>query len=212
MPRKTLALISGLVLVTVVLFIVALKAGQNQTVPNTTPKTVVQAKPTIPAHSVLAIAPNPLTVAPGQQGKADVTIDTGENNVNAVQLEIGYDPTMLTNVKVTAGTLIANPAVLIDRDVPTKGRYTYAFGITPNGKAFKGTGVVATITFTTKPGAVGKDTQLGLLLPNPPSFPGTMVTEAGVADSVMKSSTGTVVSVRVGAAGGAASGAAQPAQ
>jgi hypothetical protein len=198
MPRKTLALISGLVLVTVILFIVALRAGQSQNAPstpttNTTAQTAPQ--PTTPAHTVLSVGPNPLTVAAGTQGSAQVTIDASDNDVTAIQLEIGYDPTVLSNVKVTPGTLIQNPAVLIDKNDPQAGRYTYAFGITPNGTPIKGTGTAATITFTVKAGAVAKQTQLGLL-------PTSLVTARGVANSVMKSATGTVITV--GTAGAAA--------
>ncbi|MBA3723447.1 MAG: hypothetical protein H0W89_00945 [Candidatus Levybacteria bacterium] len=190
MPRKTLALITGLVVVTVILFVVALRAGQQQNAPSTPQPTGVaqQPEPTIPAFTVLALSPNPVTVAPGQQGTAQVTIDTSENDVTAVQLELGYDPNVLTNVKVLPGTLIANPAVLIDKNDPAAGRYTYAFGITPNGTPVKGTGVVATVTFTVKAGTAGQQSQLGLL-------PTTLVTARGVAESVMKSGTGTIITV-----------------
>lgn len=200
MPKKTLALITGLVLVTVILFVVALRAGQQQNAPSTPQPTqsAQQPEPTTPAFTVLNLAPNPLTVAPGQQGRAEVTIDTDQNDVTAVQLELGYDPNVITNVKVTPGTLIANPAVLIDKNDPTQGRYTYAFGITPNGTPVKGQGVVATVTFTARANAVGKETQLGLL-------PTTLVTARGVANSVMKSAAGTIITV-----GG--SGATAPAQ
>ena len=198
MPRKTLALISGLVLVTVILFVVALRASQ-QTAPTTQQQTPVaqKAEPTTPAHTVLAVGPNPLTVAPGTQGSAQVNIDASDNDVTAIQLEIGYDPNVLSNVKVIPGTLIQNPAVLIDKNDPATGRYTYAFGITPNGTPIKGQGVAATITFTVKPGTIVKQTQLGLL-------PTSLVTARGVAASVMKSATGTVLTI--GTPTGAAAG------
>jgi len=198
MPRKTLALISGLVLVTVILFVVALRAGQQSSQPaqpNAT--TSMKPEPTTPAHTLLTVGPNPLTVAPGQLGTAQVTIDTSDNDVTAVQLELGYDPTIISNVKVTYTPLFKNPAILIDKNDPVKGRYTYAFGITPSGQPVKGNGVVATITFSVKPGSLGKQTQLGLL-------PSSLVTARGIANSVLKSGTGTVVSVSsTGAAAGA---------
>lgn len=206
MPRKTLALITGLVLVTVILFVVALRAGQQQNAPSTPQPTqsAVQPEPTTPAFTVLALSPNPLTVASGQQGRAEVTIDTDQNDVTAVQLELGYDPTILSNVKVVPGALIQNPAVLIDKNDPATGRYTYAFGITPNGTPVKGTGVVATVTFTVKAGQAGKETQLGLL-------PTTLVTARGVANSVLKSGTGTVITVS-GTGAAAPSRQSQPLQ
>lgn len=190
MPRKTLALISGLVLVTVVLFFVALRAGQQQqSVPSKeSPKTAVKAEPTTPAHTILTVGPNPLDVAPGQMGTAQISVDTSDNKVTAVELELGYDPNILSNVKVVPGPLFKNPVVLRDKNDTVKGRYTYAFGITPSGQPVTGTGVIATVTFTPKAGTAGKQTQLGLL-------PTSLVTARGVADSVMKSSSGTVINI-----------------
>ncbi len=191
MPRKTLALISGLVLVTVILFVVALRAGQQQqqpVKPQNETNTAVKAEPTIPAHTVLTVGPNPLEVGQGQLGTAQISVDTSDNNVTAIQLEMGYDPNLLSNVKIVPGPLFKNPAVLIDKNDPVKGRYTYAFGITPSGQPITGKGVIATVTFTPKAGSAGKQTQLGLL-------PTTLVTARGIADSVMKTSSGTVVSI-----------------
>jgi hypothetical protein len=210
MPKKTLALITGLVLVTIILFVVALRAGQQQNAPSTpAPTQSAQApEPTTPAHSVLTVGPNPLVVAPGQQGRAEVTIDTSDNDVTAVQLEIGYDPTVLSNVKVTQGPLFVNPGLNYGKDDPAAGRYTYMLGIGPKGTPVKGTGVVAVVTFTTRANAVGKDTQLGLL-------PTTLVTARGVANSVLKSGTGTVITVGAAGAGtgvNQGTGAGQPAQ
>jgi hypothetical protein len=188
MPKKTLALISGLVVVTIVLFIIALHAGQQSSAPTVSQTPSVQPTLAVPAHTILQANPNPLMVAPGRVGHVDITMDTSDNNVTAVQLELGYDPRVITNVKVTSGALFSNPVVLIDKNNPTTGRYTYAFGITPNSAPIKGTGVVATVTFTTLPGAEGKDMQLGLL-------PTSLVTARGVAESVLKSATGTVLTV-----------------
>lgn len=196
MPRKTLALISGLVLVTVILFVVALRAGQQANPPaqKSNPATSMKPEPTTPAHTLLTVGPNPLTLAPSQQGTAQVSIDTSDNDVTAVQLELGYDPTILSNVKVTYAPLFKNPAILIDKNDPVKGRYTYAFGITPSSQPVKGTGVVATVTFTVKPGTVGKQTQLGLL-------PNSLVTARGVANSVLKSGQGTIITVTAAGSG-----------
>jgi hypothetical protein len=194
MPKKTLALILGLVIVTIVLFIIALRAGQQSQAPSSTQHLAVK-KPTpaVPAHTVLQLGPNPLMVAPAQQGAVNVTINTSDNDVTAVQLELGYDPNIISNVKVTPGPLFTNPVILIDKNNSTTGRYTYAFGITPNAQPVKGTGIVATITFTTNASAVGKKTQIGLL-------PTSLVTARGVAQSVLKSEGGTTLTVSAGAA------------
>ena len=193
MPRKTLALISGLVIVTVILFVVALNAGQQEEAPST-PQPTGSAQgeqepvPTIPAFSVLSIGPEGTSVGPGQRGSVDVTINTDQNNVTAVQLELGYDPNLISNVDVTPGDMFPNPLVLLDNNDPQNGRYTFAVAITPSGEPFNGTGTVATITFTTNAAGLGKETQIGLL-------PTSLVTARGVKDSVLKSATGTVVTI-----------------
>lgn len=192
MPRKTLALISGLVLVTVVLFAVALKASKTANNPTPTPspmneQTNTQVSPTISmAHSVLTLSPNPINVLPGGQGQVSVNIDTSDNSVTAVQLELAYDPNSITNVKVTAGSLFQNPVVLIDKNNAQTGRYTYAFGITPNHPTIQGTGTVATVSFTAK--SSNGTSQLALL-------PTSLVTARGITTSVLKSATGTIVSI-----------------
>jgi hypothetical protein len=188
MPKKTLALISGLVVVTLVLFIIALRAGQQTAAPSVPPTPQVQPTAMTPAHTVLDIGPNPLMVAPGQVGHVDITMNTSDNNVTAVQLELGYDPHVISNVKVVPGPLFTNPVVLINKSNPLTGRYTYAFGITPGATPITGNGVVATVTFTPLPGTLGKQMQLGLL-------PSSLVTARGVAQSVLKSATGTVLTV-----------------
>jgi hypothetical protein len=211
MPRKTLALISGLVLVTVVLFVIALRTNKAPQAPQTqnTTQQAAQPTPTTPAHSVLSLSPNPVNVAVGGKGSVAVNIDTSDNAVTAIQLELAYDPTMISNVQVTPGTMIQNPVVLINKNNIQTGRYTYAFGIQPNHETVNGTGAVATITFTAK-GIAGKQSQLALL-------PSTLVTARGVANSVLKSETGTMI--MIGGAGaaagntgvtGAGTGTAQP--
>lgn len=192
MPRKTLALISGLVLVTVVLFIVAVRTNNQTAQPQPSPAPVAQ-EPASQAHSVLNLSPNPVTVQPGQPGSVEVNIDTSDNDVTAVQLELAYDPTVITNVKVTPGPLFSNPVVLINKNDTQAGRFTYAYGISPNSSPIKGTGSVATITFTAK-NVAGKQAQLALL-------PTTLVTARGVAASVLKEATGTLVNI--GSTGGA---------
>ncbi len=199
MSKKTLALISALVLVTVVLFVIALKSSQNATQNPVTPSgTVMKPSPTVSvAHSVLSLLPNPVRVIPGGLGTASVEINTSDNPVTAVQLEISYDPKVLSNVKVVPGPLFQNPVVLINKDNPVTGKYTYAFGRTPAQTPVQGTGVVATITFSAN--ASIQPSQLTLL-------PTTLVTARGVATSVLKSSSGTVVVV------GSGTGAAIPPQ
>lgn len=196
MPRKTLALISGLVLVTVVLFVVAFRAGKQQ-MKNAPVPTPVAANPTVavPAHTSLSLMPESTTVASGQQGKVDVTMDTSDNAVTAVQLELQYDPMVLSNVQVVAGPLFQNPVVLINKNDTKTGRVTYAFGILPNHQTVQGTGSIATITYTVKASA-GKQADITLL-------PSSLVTARGVAESVLKPASAPVKATIMVGQGGA---------
>ncbi len=194
MPRKTLALISGLVLITFILFVIALKSTKTAPPPaSMTPPlenqaiSVPTATPLVPVHSVLSLSPNPVSVAPGQSGSVAVNIDTSDNEVTAVQLEIAYDPNVVSNVQVVPGALFTNPVVLINKNSVKEGRFTYAFGITPNHTPIQGNGTAATITFKVlnKPGEVSQMTLL----------PTTLVTARGISNSVLKSATGTLVQI-----------------
>jgi hypothetical protein len=187
MPRKTLALISVLVIVTVILFIVALRTGEKTTQPNSQAVGQISPVPTSVAHSVLSLSPNPVLVQSGQPGQVDVVINTSDNAVTAIQLEIAYDPNIISNVKVTSGSLFSNAVTLIDKNRIQEGRYTYALGISPSSSTINGQGNVATISFVTK-NVTATQSQLALL-------PTTLVTARGVASSVLKSATGTLITV-----------------
>lgn len=193
MPRKTLFLLIGLILVTIVLFVVALQTGKQA------PKmdqAKIQATPTPDvAHTILSMSPGLVEVATGRQASVDVMIDPSDNPVSGVQLELLYDPTMISNVKVVSGPALPNPNVLIDKNDAQTGKYTYAYGIQPSQPAVKEKGVVAKITFTAR-GTVGKQSQIIM-------HPTTIVTATGVASSVLKMGTGATVVIVAPAVQGA---------
>lgn len=182
MPKKTLALIVGLVIVTVILFVIAVSNNKG---PQKEGEQALQPSPTSAAQTVLSMSPASVSVAPGKQGSVEVAMNPYGNAVTAVQLELQYDPTLMSNVVVTPGTLFTNPVVLINTNNTQTGRVTYAFGIQPNQQTVSGQGTVATVTFTGK-GKAGQQAQLSLL-------PNSLVTARGIASSVLKSATGAVV-------------------
>lgn len=107
-----------------------------------------------------------------------VNIETGKNKVNAVQLELQYDPKVLTNVAVSPGAFFKNPVVLLSQiDVKT-GRITYAFGIGLKDQGVMGKGVVVTLSFEVK-SATPQQTSI-LFLPK------TLVTAEDTTKSVLK--------------------------
>lgn len=186
MSKKTLALILALTILTLMLLGVALAPLFRQTPkepsePTTGEPTVT---PTPPAFTTINLSPNPVTIT--QDGTIEVVIDTGDNELTAVQLEIAYDPAYLTNVTMTPGSFFPDPIELLNTVDDQTGRVTYALGITPAQTPVRGSGAVATITFQKNLSSGPGQTQVDLL-------PKTLVTQQGVGPSVLKSTSGTTV-------------------
>lgn len=182
MSRKTTALIIILVILTAGLVALALHTNNPApTTPNTPSGTVPTASPTPPAHTTLSLSPATISLAPYTAGSVAVTMDTQDNPVTIVQLEISYDPKALTNVKVIPGTLFsANPVPIQNIVDPKTGTITYWIGLGPGAsqKPFSGTGTVATISFTTAaPSSV--PTAITLMKTS-------LVAARGIGDSVLK--------------------------
>lgn len=188
MSRKTLALVLVLVGTTALLLLIAIR-GEKKTVPtNTTPSPeAMSPTPNVPVETVLAMTPNPVSLDASGNGKVDVTIDSGVNDVQGIQLEMTYDPNALTNIKVTPGTFLKDPVVLMNTIHPDKGTISYWIGITPTQKAVRGTGTVATISFSKKSTASDMaQTEIKLT-------PQSQIGAAGDTISVLKSATGATV-------------------
>lgn len=180
MPRQTVAFVTFLIVVTVVLLGLAVYT-QKPSVPTPT----VQ-QPTSPsyAHTTLKLTPPVNTPSLPNTYSTDVSIATGGDKVTAAQLELSYDPKVLTNVQIKPGTFIQNPVVLLKKVDEANGRISLAIGIPLGQAALAGTGTVATITFDEIPTATGS-TILDFL-------PKTAVTAQGIAQSVLKTSTGSL--------------------
>jgi hypothetical protein len=187
MSKQTLALIAILAVLSSVLVVLALT-------PKTTPPAATtvktEATPTVKApmaEAVLSMTPNPLVLTVGSviPSTISVVIDSGSHDITAAQLELSYDPKMLTITDIAPGDFIENPLVLLKNIGDADGRVTFAFGIQPTGTGKKGKGTIAKITVVGK-GAGGQSTNLTLL-------PKTLITATGVEKSVLKSATGTSV-------------------
>jgi hypothetical protein len=146
--------------------------------------------PTPVAQSILTLEPAPVGTQAAKPGVQtyDVKINSGTNTVNAVQLDLAYDPSVLTNVTIIPGTFFTNPSQLVN-DLDTKnGRISYALGIQPKDKGIKGAGVVAEIMFQFQPTATVSSTTIKFL-------PKTLVAGQGVNPSVLKSATDATIVV-----------------
>ncbi len=154
------------------------------TVPNTT-QYQAKIQPTVPVgQALLSLSPNPLTLTT-QTGSLDVVLDTATQKATAVQIELSYDPKVLSNVTITPGTVFAHPVVLLKEINQETGRISFAVGISPTDTEITGKAVVATITFAAVAPAT-KSTQISFL-------PKTLVTQQGVRTSILKSSVGSTI-------------------
>ncbi len=168
---RTIALIIGLFFVTAFLLYIALAPGKNSA-----PKKVAQPitpKPTkVMGHTLLSLSPRNAVIS-SYSGSLDVLIDSHGDKVTGVQLDISYDPKIVTNVAILPGDFFAKPQVLLKNIDPALGKIFYILVLPPQEKAATGSGKVATISFS----ANGTSTV---------SFgPKTKVTAEGAATSVL---------------------------
>ncbi len=180
MSKRTLALIVVLAVITGALLIVALSSQQHA--PQATPSTTTSIAPTnSPAHTMLNITQS--AAATGTKGQTlDVLVDTDTDKSTGVQLELQYDPNVITNVSLTPGTFYSDPFVLINNIDKKNGRISYAVAIKPNGTAQSGKGVVAIIHYDLAAGASANQVAFTFL-------PKSKATAEGVAQSVLKGTT-----------------------
>lgn len=191
MSKRTIVLIVILVIITIGLLSLAFipLSKNNQSTPVTTQPTI----PSVAKDVVLSFTPEVVQVSKIATASASasasaiaVTIQSGTNKVTAVQLEVSYDPKVLTNVKVTPGTFFATPNIFFNTVDGTNGKISYAVGVSPSGQAVSGNGEVATITFT--PIAAAS------IISSPLSFTNkTLVTGEGSIESVLKETKNAVV-------------------
>ncbi|MBI2074236.1 MAG: hypothetical protein HYT83_00185 [Candidatus Levybacteria bacterium] len=182
MSKRTLALIIVLAIITVVLVVAATMPKQNPNSPS--PISNILVKPTPVAQTTLKLSPNPI-VTSSQSASAQVEILSGANKITAVQLELSFDPTKITNVTITPGTFFQNPIVLLNNIDLKNGKISYALGITPTGSPKTGQGSVALLTFQT---ALTSGQQTAIIFE-----PKSLATAEGVAPSVLKSALGTTI-------------------
>ena len=179
MPKKTLLLIITLFFAVFALIGLALSM-QNQK-PQVAEK-IPQITPD-PVQTVLSVSSAPTPLSTPSAYKTDVVINTGQNAVTSVQLELFYDPKVLTKVDINPGPFFVDPVVKLKTIDPVNGRITYAISV-PDQQGVKngilGQGIVATINFSVLPGQKQTPTYISFL-------PKTEVSAQDSPSSVLKS-------------------------
>lgn len=145
-----------------------------------------------PSQTTLALKPNPLYVTSKDslttQSAVNVHINTKKNKVTAVQLELSYDPTLLSDVNIVPGPFFTERTELL-KEIKN-GTILYSLGVTPGMPGKKGKGIIATVTFRMDTG----DSTI-----TPIAFlPKTMVTAEGESFSVLKSAKESLIYINKG--------------
>ncbi len=179
MSVKTVVLIVILALVAGVLVFLALPSKQTNLLPKLITKQAVN-----PADTTLSI--DKAVKIEGTTYSSVVSIDTGKNNVNAVQLELAYDPNVVTNVKVTPLNFLPQATELLNKIDSKNGRISYALGVSPGQKRVNGKGNLLKITYTITQSSVS--TSFNFL-------PKTDVAGDQTATSLLKSTSNGVIDV-----------------
>jgi len=156
--------------------------------PKTTPiKPVVKESPaqTILSFGVPVIATSSSTSTLNYS--LPVNIMSGKNKITAVQLELQYDPLILTDVAIAPGQFFPKPDVLLNQIDTKTGRISYALSVGLTDEGIIDKGAVANLTFSVKAQAPTKTIIIFL--------PKTLVTAAGINESVLKQAVNTPFTV-----------------
>jgi hypothetical protein len=138
-PHHTLILIGVLSLITIILLALAFNIGLPNANKPTAQKPVKVLKTTL---SILK------PVVSASIYTSDITLTTERKSVTAVQIELTYDPKVLTNVDIKPGSFFSNPTSLSKKIDTIKGRVTYILGIGLGQNPVNGNGTVAILSFT----------------------------------------------------------------
>ena len=179
-PLKTLALI--IVLGLIALGLIALALFNKNTFQQAQNIQPVILTPTLsdPVQTILTISSTPIRLSTPSAFSSDILINTGQDHVNKVQLEISYDPKILTKVDITPGAFFTDPQVLIKTIDSENGRISFALGVQNGEVGLLGQGLLAKLTFSTLQKNATATASITLL-------PKSQVSADGVSESVLKS-------------------------
>lgn len=155
LPKKTTILILILAVVTALLVFIAV-IGDRGTKPSTQQPPLVKTTPTVAPTARLYFVPEELILSAPLEQSVDVTIDTQGKPISGAQIELSYDPTLLSDVAILPATDDAsvfgpNSTVLFNSVDEELGRISLAIAVGLGEDEKIGIGKVATITFTTVP-------------------------------------------------------------
>lgn len=94
--------------------------------------------------TTMSLSPSTVQVEPGETFQLDATIDTGSNQIVAVEIHLTYDPEKLEALNITSSTLFPN---ILSSGVIDNGTASIVVGAPSTAQPVSGTGTAATIRF-----------------------------------------------------------------
>jgi len=120
-----------IIIASVTIYIKYIPGNSNNTTPSK--KTQLSDAHHTPTQASLSFSPDTLYAKINNEYETNINIEAEGFTPNLAQIELSYDPDIITIVSITPGTLFANPETLID-DIDTQyGRISYAI----KGKAIE---------------------------------------------------------------------------
>lgn len=177
--NKTMLLVAGLVILTGVLLAISLSSKKISSIP-----TLTREQETDFAHTSLSISEEPRVSSLSGTYEVDVNIDSSDNKITGAQLELSYDPKVLTKVEIEPGDFLPNPVVILKKIDAQNGKISYVIGSQLGENGVKGTGAIAVITFSKTD---NQETTINFL-------PQTLITAEGSDQSVLKESVSGIIS------------------
>lgn len=169
MPKKTTILIIILAVITAALIVVAITSETTQKLlplPNNNNEQAQQTTEAPTPQASLLFEPSGLTVSNNQLQTVNIGINTSNMGAFGAQVELQYDPRVITNVNITPSQnnfFGTNPTVILDTVDQSQGRASFAISTDLNGSDKTGTGSFATLTFNANPFAGVASTQITFL-------------------------------------------------
>lgn len=162
------------------IFIVALAYFTISSIPKQAPAPIGINEVGVASAATVSLSfPATITSELGAETSADIMIDSGGSELTAVQVELSYDPSGLSPIRVVQGDFLTNK---LGQPKIQNGKITFTYTVALGEKGKSGSGKLATIIFK----SLKDNTQITF-------DKGTMVAAHGKSSNVLASATGTTI-------------------
>lgn len=161
MSKKLILL---LLLLTFAIVIYLVRIPQKPTIISSpAPLISLSPTPTLPAESSLSFIPDTIYTPAGQNDETRIQLNSQTKYPLDAQLELAYDPAILTEITLTPETLFPKSTVLLNNNDEATGRISYAISLDKNEKPQNFYGTAAILKFKIKENIIQNQTTIYFL-------------------------------------------------